>query len=107
MDMSASLTSPRLVIAVMQKKTQQEPNGPDGNQINTNLVLSCLNKAGQSSIFFKQSFQENYNNAENIKNENSEKEREINTERSQQRKEEILQVKEIVEIVLDNVINTS
>ena len=55
-----SLISPALVLAVIKKKEcKQEKNVDKENEINPKLLLSCLDKAGQSSFFFQHSFCDN------------------------------------------------
>ena len=60
MEKYRSLISPSLVLAVTRKNTlEKEEALEDKSDVNSALLLSCLDKAGQSSIFFKHSFHEN------------------------------------------------
>ena len=60
MEKYARLISPSLVLAVMKKDTQKlKQKEDDVEKINTALLLSCLDKAGQPSNFFKHSFCDN------------------------------------------------
>ena len=60
MEKYSSLLSPGLVLSAMRQTNQyQDQHYEENIKIDSALVLSCLNKAGQSSLFFTHSFHEN------------------------------------------------
>ena len=97
MEKYSDLMSPALVLSVIKKEAPyQEEKCQEKQQINPALVMSCLNRAGQSSIFFKQSV---YENLEDIR-----EEEEYELEMKQDIVEDSETIKLIVEIIMKSVL---
>ena len=97
MEKYSNLMSPALVLSLMKKEAPyQEEKCQEKQQINPALVMSCLNRAGQSSIFFNQSL---YENLEDIR-----EEEEYELEMKQDIVEDSETIKLLVEIIMKSVL---
>ena len=95
MEKYSNLLSPALVLSVIKKEAPyQEEKCQEKQQINPALVMSCLNRAGQSSIFFNQSLHENL---EDIREEE---------EYELEMKQEIFDDRETVNLLVENIIKS-